>query len=118
MYNKNDIQCGAINLCGDISPIYCNPETGECYFPDPLMGDARLISEVSIDVPQEVAMDIAAADIFSQTYGECIGLVYSAEGVLKILDEEHAILVSADPTEPSGGSAMAIDLNADYDPEN
>lgn len=111
---NNDVLCGVIFENGECSPIYCNQVTGECYFPDPVMSYNRLISELSADEPVEVyPADIAEA-VVEGVYGECIGVIYNGEMIIKLVSDDQAVGVPVD--NPTGdGERFVIDIYGDYD---
>ena len=113
---NNDVLCGAIFENGEYAPIYCNKVTGECYFPDPVMSYNRLISELSADAPVEVELSDIVAAMEEGVYGECIGVIYNGESLLKLVNDEEATEVPVD-NPLSSGDVFSIDIYADYDEE-
>ena len=114
---NNDVLCGAIFENGEYAPIYCNSVTGECYFPDPVMSYNRLISELSADSPVEVDLSDIVATLEDGAYGECIGVIYNGENLLKLLSDEEAMEVPVDNPLSNGGGVFSIDIYGDYDEE-
>ena len=111
---NNDVLCGAIFENGEYSPIYCNPVSGECYFPDPVMSYNRLISELSADAPVGVDVEDIVAAMVEQAYGECIGVIYNGETIIKLISDEEAVIVPVDAP-LSDGETFTIDIYGDYD---
>lgn len=115
--NNDHVLCGIIKENGEYSPIYCDPANGECYFADPVMSYNRLISELSVDRPFEVELaDIAEAHA-SGAYGECIGVIYEGDTIIKLLDDVSAVRVPVDLPMSVAGDIFAIDIYGDYDEE-
>ena len=111
---NNDILCGAIFENSEYSPIYCNAVTGECYFPDPVMSYNRLISELSADAPVEVELADIVSAMEEGAYGDCIGVIYNGESLLKLVSDDEAVEVPVD--NPTGsGISFSIDIYGDYD---
>ena len=105
--NNEDVLCGAIYENGEYVPVYCNRVTGECYFADPVMSYNRLIWELAVE---------DAIDGGSGSFGECLGVIYNGERLVKLLDDETATDIPVD--EPLRvGDTFAIDIYGDYDEE-
>lgn len=100
-----NVKCGYIDLEGERSPVYCNTETGDCFFRDPIMSDPRLVYGIEVTSPVEV--DDHEAD------EGCIGMIHTVGGVYRIVSENRAEYVS-DAGEIRG---IEIDLYSDYDGE-
>lgn len=114
--NNEDVLCGAIYENGEYVPVYCNRVTGECYFADPVMSYNRLISELSVDDPIEVDFPDTVEAIVSGSFGECLGIIYNGERLVKLLGDETATDIPVD--EPLRvGDTFAIDIYGDYDEE-
>lgn len=115
--NEN-ILCGAICENGEFSPVYCNPSSGECYFPDPVMSYNRLISELSVDEPAEVKFEDVVHAITCGEYGECCGVIYDGETIVKLLSDDTAVRVPADAPDAQSDDTFCIDIYADYEEED
>lgn len=113
---NSDVLCGAIFENGEYAPIYCNKVTGECYFPDPVMSYSRLIAELSADAPVEVELTDIVDALEDGVYGECIGVIYNGESLLKLLSDEEATEVPVD-NPMSRRDVFSIDIYGDYDEE-
>ena len=114
--NSDDILCGAIFENGEYTPVYCNVVTGECYFPDPVMSYNRLISELSVDDPVEVDFTDTMGGMEAGEFGDCIGVIYSGEQLVKLLDDMTATVVPVDET-LGVRNTFSVDIYGDYDEE-
>lgn len=113
--NSDHVLCGVIKENGEYSPIYCAPATGECYFTDPIMSYNRLISELSVDKPLEVDLSDISEAHASGVYGECIGVIYEGDTIIKLLDDESAVRVPVDLPMSVADNVITIDIYGDYD---
>ena len=92
--NNEDVLCGAIYENGEYVPVYCNRVTGP----------------IEVDFPDTVEA------IVSGSFGECLGVIYNGERLVKLLDDETATDIPVD--EPLRvGDTFAIDIYGDYDEE-
>lgn len=115
--NENAILCGVIEENDEYSPIYCDPTTGECYFPDTVMSCNRLISELSVGNPVDVEFSDIVAAMEDGIYGECIGVIYDGEHIIKLIADDSAVRVPVDAPLSGGDGAFSIDIYGDYDEE-
>ena len=112
-----NIVCGVISENGEFTAVLCNMSTGECYFKDPVMGDARLISEVSVDDPVEIDPTDVARCVANGDYGLCIGVIYDGETIIKLISDTEAFRCPAENPMAPSGDIFEIDINADYEEE-
>lgn len=117
MHDKNNaiVQCGAIWVNDEVAPIYCNTNTGECFFPDPTMSDDRLISELSVEEPSYCDLSDAVADYEAGVYGYYMGIIHEADTLIKILDDYTAIRAPADTPNADTMETFSINIYGDYD---
>lgn len=113
--NNDDVLCGVIKENGEYAPIFCNEVTGECYFPDPLMSYNRLISELSVGDPLPIEYAGVAAAVEEGIFGECIGVIYGGDTIMKLVTDELAVRVPVDDPKSVGDKEFTIDIYADYD---
>lgn len=111
---NNDVLCGALYENGEYAPVYCNVVTGECHFSDPVMSYPRLISEVSIDSPVEVEFADIVAAMEEGAYGECIGVIYCGESVVKLVTDVEATIVPVASAQDVG-ELFSVDIYSDYE---
>lgn len=70
-------------------------------------------AEVSDDDPVQVDDLISALE--DQEYGECVGIIYDGEMIIKLLDEATAVRVLADDPKSQGAERFQIDSYGDYE---
>lgn len=109
------VPCGVLLENGEYSTIYCDATTGECFFLDAVTSYPRLIAEVSVDAPVEVDVDDLIPALEDQEYGECVGVIYDGEMIIKLLDEATAVRVPVDDPKSQGTERFQIDIYGDYE---
>lgn len=111
---EDRIICGVIYFNGDWAEIRCNEETGECFFIDPAMCDARLISEISLSSPGMIDLASTIGAIEDKEFGDCIGVIVDGNIVYKIIDENAVQLYNINNMKDPISDPMTIDVDADY----
>jgi len=114
MYEKGT-PCGIIIENGDYSVILCNETTGECFFQDPMTSYYRLISELSVENPIEVDPNDVLDAMNDGAFGDCMGVIYTEDGLYKLLDDTTVIKVSMEEMSSSEGDPITVDIYGDYD---
>lgn len=109
------IPCGVLLENGEFSTIYCDTATGECFFLDAVMSYPRLIAEVSVDDPVEIDVDDLIPALEEEAYGECVGIIYDGEMIIKLLDESTAVRVPAEDPKRQEAERFQIDIYGDYE---
>lgn len=120
MNEINDVVCGVLkDENGEYAPVYCNPDTGACYFFDSLQGYARLVDGVELSDPmgvEEEGLEELTASVEAGVYGDCVGVVFQGDQVCKFLDETTAVWANlADPS--AAEEPFAVSLDCDYEEE-
>lgn len=90
------VECGVILENDSYSPIYCNVETGECFFPDPIQGEGqeRLISELSVGSPVEVSANHLYEEVQRGAYGLCIGVIFDGDNTIVLQNDSQAAVLA------------------------
>lgn len=98
----NNVKCGYVTIESEICEVFCNAETGDCFFHDPIMSDPRLIYGITV----------ASPELWDENIDEgLMGVIYAADGVYHIITQESARFI------PNEGEphVVAIDMDADYE---
>lgn len=114
---EDKIICGTIYINGDFADIYCDKTTGECFFIDPAMGDARLISELSVSDPVEADLSAIMDGIEDSEFGECVGIILDGETVIKLIDYDTAIKYKDLDMDNPISDPITIDIDCDFEEE-
>lgn len=117
MENQESVVCGIIVENGEYAPIFCNVNTGECYFNDELMGDGRLITELSVSEPVEMDFEDMVQSHQEGAYGKCIGVIYDGECVIKLLTDTTAASFDIDDLSTPISQVYQINIYGDYETE-
>lgn len=80
---KTDILCGALRVFDTDVPVYCKPQTGECYYFDTESQEERLVFEVSIALPIPTQLEEAVEDMKCR---HAVGILYSEDATVVIVN--------------------------------
>jgi hypothetical protein len=110
--------CGVLILSGASLPIYIREESGDVLYEDVTNGTVMMVSPLTERNPIEVEkLHSVQEAIVNKTYGNAIGIVFTTEKAIVILDEDTAEYRPYSNLFESSGQTVRIDLNL-MDPNN
>lgn len=114
--SSKHILCGAIIDNGEVTGIYCDPETGDCAYEGTIDGIAMLVGEISVDNPLPMA-DISRLerDLPNDKYAGAVGVILTMDKVVAIMPGEVAELRTLASADKHSTDVVSIDMDQVYE---
>lgn len=114
--SSKHVVCGGIVANGEFTELYCDPETGDVAYEDPIDGAAILVGEVSVDNPLPIEdLSPVRRDLLENSYDGAIGIILRTTGAIAILPGDFAEERTFDSINKATGKTFPIDTDQQYE---
>lgn len=114
--SSKHVVCGGIIINDEFTELFCDPETGDVAFEDPIDGAALLVGEVSVDNPLPIQdLSPIRRDLVENKYGGAIGIILRTTGAIAILPGDLAEERTFESINTATGRTFPIDTDQQYE---